>query len=41
MDDFGYHTILDVTGADARLLKDAPALHNFFSVPYSARASLY
>lgn len=30
MDDFGYHTILDVTGADARLLKDAPALHNFF-----------
>lgn len=30
MDDFGYHTILDITGADARLLKDAQALHNFF-----------
>ena len=30
MDDFGYHTIWDITGADARLLKDAPALHNFF-----------
>ncbi|MEN4948592.1 adenosylmethionine decarboxylase [Pseudomonas proteolytica] len=30
MDDFGYHTIWDITGADARLLKDAPALHDFF-----------
>lgn len=30
MDDFGYHTIWDITGADARLLKNAPALHDFF-----------
>ncbi|WP_339501263.1 adenosylmethionine decarboxylase [Pseudomonas silesiensis] len=30
MDDLGYHTIWDITGADARLLKDAPALHDFF-----------
>lgn len=41
MDDFGYHTILDVTGVDARLLKDAQALHNFFSARCSARVSLY
>ncbi|MNF22166.1 S-adenosylmethionine decarboxylase proenzyme precursor [compost metagenome] len=30
MHDFGYHTIWDITGADACLLKDAPALHGFF-----------
>lgn len=30
MDDLGYHTIWDITGADARLLKDALALHDFF-----------
>jgi S-adenosylmethionine decarboxylase len=32
MDDLGYHTIWDITGAEARLLKDAPALHDFFLV---------
>jgi S-adenosylmethionine decarboxylase len=30
MDDIGYHTIWDIIGAEAGLLKDAPALHNFF-----------
>ncbi|MDY0833164.1 adenosylmethionine decarboxylase [Pseudomonas sp. SED1] len=30
MDDFGYHTIWDITGADSYLLKDASALHDFF-----------
>lgn len=30
MDDIGYHTLWDITGADARLLKNATALHDFF-----------
>lgn len=30
MDDLGYHTIWDITGVDGSLLKDAPALHDFF-----------
>ena len=30
MDDLGYHTIWDITGADAQLLKDERALHEFF-----------
>jgi S-adenosylmethionine decarboxylase len=30
MDDSGYHTIWDITGADALLLRNAPALHDFF-----------
>ncbi|WP_341962199.1 adenosylmethionine decarboxylase [Pseudomonas sp. RC10] len=30
MDDLGNHTILDIVGADAALLKNAHALHDFF-----------
>lgn len=30
MNDIGYHTIWDITGADAALLKNSSALHDFF-----------
>lgn len=30
MKDVGYHTLWDITGADANLLEDASALHDFF-----------
>ncbi|MDU9393404.1 adenosylmethionine decarboxylase [Pseudomonas sp. zfem002] len=30
MEDVGYHTLWDITEADARILKDASALHDFF-----------
>lgn len=30
MDDAGYHTLWDITGADTTLLEDASALHEFF-----------
>lgn len=30
MEDFGYHTIWDITGANSAVLRDEQALHRFF-----------